>query len=279
MPRLADPGCHDCQHSTIGDCGGHGRHITASSSPFMTPCQRCVTLEAERDALRLENLHLRQSNRYVEDSLTRLQARIARARAELDSLQTERENLRRQHANDVEVAARTTTYSGDYLARAMHAEDHLGALVAAWYAGEAEVLADLDNDRWSPNEEEGDVAGLRALPASRAAPPPTGRTERGNDHMSDERRITGVNRRTYPSERLEDEVIEAMHRGDTAGASLLQEQCTVTTVLVTGPLGDYAAYHGFGKPEWVADHGDKMRFEEACMHFPGGQLVRELYRL
>jgi hypothetical protein len=49
-------------------------------------------------------------------------------------------------------------------------------------------------------------------------------------------------------------------------------------VLVAGAIGDYAAYCGIGTPEWVRDHGNKISFEEACCHFPGGQLEREKYR-
>lgn len=54
----------------------------------------------------------------------------------------------------------------------------------------------------------------------------------------------------------------------------------VRTVLVAGDpaVGDYAAYQGIGSKEYVADHGDKISFEEACVHFPGGQLDRERYR-
>jgi len=52
----------------------------------------------------------------------------------------------------------------------------------------------------------------------------------------------------------------------------------VVTVLVAGDIGDYAAYTGLGPPEWVARHGDKISFAEACCHFPGGQLKKELYR-
>lgn len=52
----------------------------------------------------------------------------------------------------------------------------------------------------------------------------------------------------------------------------------VRVVLVGGAIGDYAAYAGSGSEFWVADHGDKISFEEACIHFPGGQLKRELYR-
>lgn len=48
-------------------------------------------------------------------------------------------------------------------------------------------------------------------------------------------------------------------------------------VLVAGDIGDYAAYVGHGKPDWVAKFGDKISFDEACCHFPE-QLVRERYR-
>lgn len=49
-------------------------------------------------------------------------------------------------------------------------------------------------------------------------------------------------------------------------------------VLVLGEVGDYACYAGYGTPEWVARFGDKISFEHASAHFPGGQLKRELYR-
>lgn len=43
--------------------------------------------------------------------------------------------------------------------------------------------------------------------------------------------------------------------------------CTCT-VLVGGAIGDYAAYVGHGDPKWVAEHGDKISFAEAKVHFP-----------
>ena len=49
-------------------------------------------------------------------------------------------------------------------------------------------------------------------------------------------------------------------------------------VLVQGEIGDYACYVGFGNADFVAQHGDKISFEEACVHFPGGQLKRKKYR-
>lgn len=55
----------------------------------------------------------------------------------------------------------------------------------------------------------------------------------------------------------------------------------IIVVLVAGSpiVGDYAAYISAGDvPEWAARHGDKLSFEEACVHFPGGQLEKERYR-
>lgn len=76
--------------------------------------------------------------------------------------------------------------------------------------------------------------------------------------------IIGVNRRTYPMQ--------------GTGDSWSSNPPTILTVLVAGSIGDYAAYSGIGEPEWVARNGDKIRFEEACCHFPGDQLERERYR-
>lgn len=53
----------------------------------------------------------------------------------------------------------------------------------------------------------------------------------------------------------------------------------IIVVLVSGRIGDYAAYIAAGDSiEWTMRHGDKISFEEACCHFPGGQLEREKYR-
>ena len=52
----------------------------------------------------------------------------------------------------------------------------------------------------------------------------------------------------------------------------------VTTVLVAGAIGDYAAYTGLGESVGlIAQFGDKISFEEACVHFPSG-LERSKYR-
>ena len=73
-------------------------------------------------------------------------------------------------------------------------------------------------------------------------------------------KILGVNERWYPSEDNPD------------------DPPVSRTVLVEEDIGDYAAYTGHGSIQFVAAHGDKISFEEACAHFPGGQLKRELYR-
>ncbi len=53
----------------------------------------------------------------------------------------------------------------------------------------------------------------------------------------------------------------------------------VITVLVQGAINDYAAYSAVGRdPEWAYRHGAKIGFEEACVHFPHGQLTEERYR-
>lgn len=74
-------------------------------------------------------------------------------------------------------------------------------------------------------------------------------------------KILGVNVRYYPSE------------------STPCNPPPTRAVLVAGEIGDYACYVGHGSPDWVARHGDKISFEGACCHFPGGQLKKELYRL
>lgn len=58
------------------------------------------------------------------------------------------------------------------------------------------------------------------------------------------------------------------------------EPTDIVVALVEGDIEDYAAYIAIGRDEtWAAQHGNKLRFEEACCHFPGGQLVREKYRV
>lgn len=39
-------------------------------------------------------------------------------------------------------------------------------------------------------------------------------------------------------------------------------------VLVSGAIGDYACYAGYGSPEWVARHGEKVSFAHARAIFP-----------
>lgn len=83
-----------------------------------------------------------------------------------------------------------------------------------------------------------------------------------------EYKILGVNRRSYPSSRGR----------DSTGMINDDWSTEISVVLVAGEINDYAAYAGQGPDQWVAAHGDKISFNEACIHFPGGQLVKERYR-
>jgi len=61
----------------------------------------------------------------------------------------------------------------------------------------------------------------------------------------------------------------------------LVDRIPVTVVLVEGNVHDYTAHVGAGNKadaERIARHGDKISFEEACCHFPGGQIERDKYR-
>ena len=76
----------------------------------------------------------------------------------------------------------------------------------------------------------------------------------------DEYRILGRNARCYPSQSSPTGFVR------------------ITVVLVGGEgKDDYAAYQGEGDDQWVAARGDRMRFEEALIHFPIG-LDRGSYR-
>jgi hypothetical protein len=90
-------------------------------------------------------------------------------------------------------------------------------------------------------------------------------------------KILGVNRRHYPAQAS---IIG--HKGFIVPGEGYIDQSEnpppTLAVLVQGDIGDYACYVGHGSPDWVARHGDKISFDEACCHFPGGQLKRELYR-
>jgi len=70
-------------------------------------------------------------------------------------------------------------------------------------------------------------------------------------------KIMGVDEKFHPSEHL--------------------EEIPTVVVLVQGEV-DYAAYIGHGSKEWVMRSGDKISFEEACIHFPDNGLVKALYR-
>lgn len=71
-------------------------------------------------------------------------------------------------------------------------------------------------------------------------------------------RILNVNNVCYPSETDEKGYVK------------------ISAVLVEGIIGDYAVYIGQGSPEFIANRGDKLSFEEALCHFPG--LKKENYR-
>ncbi len=77
--------------------------------------------------------------------------------------------------------------------------------------------------------------------------------------------ILGVNSRTY--------------RDLTSSNPAYAGEVTLRWVLKEGSIGDYACYCGLGDPDCIARHGDKVSFEEACVHFPGGQLLEGLYRV
>jgi len=53
-------------------------------------------------------------------------------------------------------------------------------------------------------------------------------------------------------------------------------QWPVTVVLLSGSIGDYAAYVGIGSVEWVASHGAKLSFNEALGFFP--RITAQRYR-
>lgn len=91
-------------------------------------------------------------------------------------------------------------------------------------------------------------------------------------------KIISVNMRHYPTQgefcRAEGEHDHATHDGETWCSRPLPS----LAVLVAGEAGDYAAYIGHGSVDWVAKHGDKLRYEEAVCHFPIG-MEKEKYRL
>lgn len=96
-------------------------------------------------------------------------------------------------------------------------------------------------------------------------------------------KILNANTRHYPTQgqvcdlRSHSELRNHGHITDPDGDAWCENPPPVVAVLVEGEIGDYACYVGVGLPEWVARHGDKISFEEACIHFPLG-LKREKYR-
>ena len=78
-------------------------------------------------------------------------------------------------------------------------------------------------------------------------------------------RILGVSARCYPMQDASSPFGQSMNPP------------TLKVVLVAGDIGDYAAYAGFGEDQFIARLGNKISFEEACVHFPG-QLELKKYR-
>lgn len=78
-------------------------------------------------------------------------------------------------------------------------------------------------------------------------------------------KIISINKRCYPAQ---DMIYGRIGR--------ILDALTTTTVLVEGRIGDYAAYIGYGDPEWVAKYGDKLSYIEARCQFPG--IDEEKYR-
>ncbi len=95
-------------------------------------------------------------------------------------------------------------------------------------------------------------------------------------------KILSVNTRCYPTDgkfcKAGLHVDDCKHISDPGGDVWCGDPLPIRAVLVKGDIGDYACYVGIGDPEWVAKHGDKISFEEACCHFPYRQLKREKYR-
>lgn len=75
-------------------------------------------------------------------------------------------------------------------------------------------------------------------------------------------------------------IIGRSTRGYTAETG---EEIIITTLLVANyfndKIYDYAAYSGIGGDGHIMNRGAKLRFDDACIHFPGGQLKQELYRI
>ncbi len=92
-------------------------------------------------------------------------------------------------------------------------------------------------------------------------------------------RILGVNARYYPAQATILKNDPGFVIPGEGWVDQSENPPPTLAVLVAGRIGDYACYVGHGTPEWVAQHGDKISFEEASCHFPGNQLQRVRYRL
>ena len=92
-------------------------------------------------------------------------------------------------------------------------------------------------------------------------------------------RILGKNVRSYPAENGQVVFWDGVNTEniEKSNMSSVMRIEPITVVLVAGEIGDYAAYIGIGSPEFVKNHGDKLSFTEANIHFCG-QLEEEKYR-
>ncbi len=81
-----------------------------------------------------------------------------------------------------------------------------------------------------------------------------------NRESTESGKILGVVERSMPSEYTEIDGISVEY----------------SIVMVSGAVGDYAAYVGVGNAGWVKENGTKLDFAEAEIHFPG--IVEARYR-
>jgi hypothetical protein len=87
-------------------------------------------------------------------------------------------------------------------------------------------------------------------------------------------KIIGISTRHYPTQASAIGQLPVILDGDVIDQSA--NPPPIRFVLVSGAIGDYACYAGIGTPDWVAKHGDKISFSEACLYFM--DLEKEKYR-
>ena len=69
-------------------------------------------------------------------------------------------------------------------------------------------------------------------------------------------KILNTNKRSYPTEYT------------VFTHTLSVHYVVITAVLTEGEIGDLAVYIGEGRPEWIAEYGNKLSYKEATCHFP-----------